>query len=150
MAEVSQNAEQEIAELERMLAEKRAALEMQRKTGEAGELPHPKEVLRELIKEKIASTPGSVGLPPPLPPPTSQSVKPKLPKLSEETPSYELEELQPKVRQLVEHAFQKSLDEAISLAKSADNEALLDAFHDIIVDELYDHLVETGKLEEVS
>ena len=147
MPELSQNAEQEIAELERTLAEKRAALEEQQKAGEMEELPHPKEVLRELIREKIASTPGPAVPPPAVPPPPL--AKPKLPKLPEETPSYELDELRPKVQELVEHAFQKSLDEAIKLAKATENSALIDGFHDIIVDELYDHLVETGKLEQV-
>lgn len=147
MAELSQNAEQEIAELEKMLAEKRAALELQKEAGEVEEIPHPKEILREVIREKIASTPGpAVPAPVVPPPPLSKPVPPGLPA---DTPSYDLDELKPKVDQLVEHAFQKSLDEAISFAKAADNEALLDAFHDIIVDELYDHLVEQKKLEAV-
>lgn len=145
MAEISQNAEQEIAELERLLAEKRAALGMRKEAGGVEELPHPKEVLREVLREKIAKTPGLAVPPAAVSPPSQKPPQAR----EEETPSYDSEELRPKVQELVEYAFQKSLEGAIKIAKSADNAALLDAFHDIIVDELYDYLVEQKKLEEV-
>lgn len=142
MAEVSQNAEQEIVELERTLAQKRAALEEQKSTGAIEEIPETKEILREALREKIAATPGAV-IPPsgqiPLPPPPPPSTA--------KPPSYLTDELRPKVEELVKIAFSKSIDEAIRLAKSADNAALLDAFHDYIVDELYNQLVERGKLK---
>lgn len=145
MPELPQNAEQEIAELERVLTEKKAALEGQKVAGVIEEIPHPKEILREAIREKIAATPGSstpqsdqpFPPPPPLPPPT---VEPS---------SYLSEELRPKVQEFVNIAFEKSLTQAIQLAKATGNAALIDAFHDMIVDELFIHLVERGKLKSI-
>lgn len=148
MSEVSQKAEQEIAELERMLAEKRAALKRQKEAGTVEELPHPKEILREIVRMKIAAAQDGGASAPTVTPPQPQP-QPSSP-VRADIPSYELEELRPKVQELVEHAFQKSLDDAIKIAKAADNAALLDAFHDIIVDELYNYLVESKKLKEVA
>jgi len=146
MPELSPTTEQEIANLERVLAEKRAAFEQQKVGGAIQEVPHAKEILRETVKEKLAPSPGAP--PPPPPPPAPQpaaSVKPGVVPL----PSYLSEELQAKVKELVEMAFAKSLNEAIETAKATQNPALIDAFHDMIVDELYQHLVESGKLQRV-
>lgn len=142
MAEVSQNAEQEIAALERVLAEKRAALGQQKEAGRIEEIPHEKEILREALREKIAKAPGPAPLmtPAPTPPQPAPSGQ----------PSYWTDELRPKVEELVKIAFAKSLEEAIRLAKTTQNAALIDAFHDLIVDELYNHLVEQGKLKVTS
>ncbi len=145
MAEIPQHIEKEIAELERALAEKRAVLQSKHEEGEIEEMPHPKEILREVMKERIAATPGAapVSFQPPAqatpstPPPAGPS-------------SYASSELKPKVDELVRLAFEKSLDEAIKLAKATENAALIDAFHDVMVDELYDHLIAEGKLEQVT
>lgn len=128
--------EQEISQLEYALAEKKASLERQKETGEIAEVPHEKEILREMIREKIQASPtptAPISQPPPPP--------------STETPSYLSEELQPKVQELINQAFEKSIDEAIKTAKATKNAALIDAFHDVLVDEMYNHLVEKGKLE---
>ena len=145
MAEIHPNAEQEIAELEQVLAQKRAVLEQQKEAGAVEEMPHPKEILREAIREKIAKTPGSSSVP------TSSQSMPSPPSTTpSDQQSYWSDELRPKVEELVKIAFSKSLQEAIRLAKAAENAALLDAFHDLIVDELYTHLVEQGKLQVIS
>ncbi|MDX1535581.1 MAG: hypothetical protein R3346_02380 [Candidatus Spechtbacterales bacterium] len=64
-------------------------------------------------------------------------------------PSYQSPELRDKVQELVNMAFEKDINSAIDRAKKEDNPALLDAFHDALVDYLYDHLVERGKLEQL-
>lgn len=139
MTEIHPDAEQEIAALELVLAEKRAALGLQKEAGEIEKIPHEKEILREALREKIAKTPGPAPL-------TTSAPTPPQPALSGQ-PSYWTDELRPKVEELVKIAFAKSLKEAIRLAKATENAALIDAFHDLIVDELYNHLVEQGKLQ---
>lgn len=136
------NLEQEIAQIERDLASKRAVLEEQQKTGALQEMPHEKETLREIVGEKI--------MPSPAPAPSTPSVKPSVvPPPPVEPPSYMSEELKAKVQNLVDIAFNKSLDDAIKEARATNNAALIDAFHDALVDELYNYLVERGKLKKM-
>ena len=44
---------------------------------------------------------------------------------------------------------EKTLEETIVGVVKTDNPALVDAFHDWLVEKAYSHLVETGKLERV-
>jgi hypothetical protein len=132
--------EQEIAQIERDLASKREALERQKQTGAIPEVPHEKETLREVVGEKIAPFRTS----PTQSAPPSQPTTP-LPPV--EPPSYLSEELKAKVQELVNIAFSKTIDEAVKQARATNNAALIDAFHDALVDELYNYLVERGKLK---
>jgi hypothetical protein len=134
--------EQEIAQIERDLASKREALEKQRQTGAIPEVPHEKETLREIIGEKIA--PPETPIPSQSEPQTFQPPS-SLPPV--EPPSYLSEELKEKVQELVNIAFSKTIDEAVKQARATNNAALIDAFHDALVDELYNYLVERGKLK---
>ncbi len=118
--------ETEIAQIEQQLAQKREALREQQK-----ELPPDREVLHSVIREKI-HPPQSSALPPPAPSASPQTIPPQL---------------HQKVQALVNVAFLKSIDEAIKEARATNNAALIDAFHDLLVDELYQHLVERGKLK---
>lgn len=135
--------EQEIVDIERRLAEKKAAL--QQAQGEiASESVLDKTVLHEVVGEKIneispQSLPGSTSVQPQstLPPPIS------------DPPSYLSDDLRHQVQELVNVAFTKSLVEAIKAVNKLNNPALLDAFHDVLVDQLYDTLVERGKLEKI-
>jgi len=136
--------EQEIAQIERDLASKRAALEKQKEAGAIPEVPHEKETLREIIGERIS--PSTVPTPQPVPTPTPQPA-PTAPAV--EPPSYLSEELKNKVQELVNDAFSKTIDDAIKKAQAVNNAALLDAFHDALVDELYNYLVERGKLKKL-
>ena len=67
----------------------------------------------------------------------------------DEPPSYNLPELHDKVQELVTHAFEHDLEDAIKKAKETQDAALIDAFHDALVDELHDHLVNQGKLDQL-
>lgn len=121
--------EQEIASIEQELAQKREFLLEQQK-----ELPPDKEVLHSVVKERIQQT-----APVTTPPAQSQT-----------TPATPIPpELHQKVQALVNVAFTKSIDEAIKEAKATNNAALIDAFHDLLVDELYGHLIERGKLKQL-
>ncbi len=117
--------EQEIASIEKNLAEKREALS--------------REAVHEVVRQKIADAPTPQVTPQPLPVPD--------PNPSSGSGSSVPEELRQKVQALVNVAFLKSVDEAIKEAKATHNAALIDAFHDLLVDELYQHLVERGKLK---
>ena len=119
--------EQQIISIEQDLAQKREALREQQQ-----ELPHDKEMLHSVVREKIqAATPQVT-------PPSSSTTTTVIPP-----------ELHQKIQALVNLAFTKSIDEAIKEAKMSNNAAFIDAFHDLLVDELYKVLIERGKLKEM-
>ena len=134
--------EQEIAQIEQDLASKRATLEQQQQSGQITEVPQEKETLREVVGERI-------GVPAPVPqPPTANHQQPATitPPPVVESPSYLSPELKEKVQELVNVAFVQTACEAIKQARATNNAALIDAFHDALVDELYDYLIERGKI----
>lgn len=125
---------EEIIELEKKLAEKKK--ELREKEGIE---KHEKEIIKEIIREKIEQ-PETFG-PKPSTAPLPQVVK----------KAKEIEE-EPKERQiqlLVDLAFEKGVSHAIDVARSLNSPYLLDEFHDTLVDELYNKLVEQGKLEKI-
>jgi len=144
MPESGATIEQEIAQLEQQIAEKRSALGLEQ-TGP--ELPPEKEILHEIIGEKIQqSAPPAVGEARQgrqyQPPPTKQQDDSAL--------SYVLPELKEKVQELVNLVFNKGLDDGVKEAARSNNPALIDAFHDVLVDELYNVLIERQKLEKIT
>lgn len=127
---------QEIADLERQLREKREQLSNQQAEGQLEELPHEKETLHEVVREKITEGLVQAGSGQTQPPITS-------------TPAVEFtEEMKLQAQELVNTAFSGGIDQAINKARATNNAALIDAFHDLLVDELYNHLVERGKLKQ--
>jgi len=133
--------EQEIVQIEQDLASKRAALELQHEAGQITEMPHEKETLHEVIGEHIgAAQPDS-----PVPSTSSGQAAPPPPVI--EPPAYLSPELKEKVQELVNVAFAQTLEAAIKQALTTNNAALIDAFHDALVDELYGYLLERGKLK---
>lgn len=125
--------EQEIAQLEKQIQEKKASLGQKAETKE--EMPAEKEILREVVGEKIQQQA-----------PAYQVQAKSDDKTS--GVSYLLPELKEKIQELINIVFNKSLNEGISEAVKSQNPALIDAFHDVLVDELYDALVERKKLEQ--
>lgn len=49
---------------------------------------------------------------------------------------------------LVDMAFEQGIDKAVQAAKASEDPYLIDKFHDTLIDELYQKLVEKGKLKE--
>lgn len=143
MAESSQTLHNEIAQIEQSLAQKKEQLKTEQDTGKMESMPDDKEVLHEVVGEHINS---DVSAPTATQTDDSQTT---LPPLTDDIPSYMTPELQSKVQSLVNMAFSDSIDKAAKMAKETRNPALMDAFHDAIVDQLYDHLVEQGKLKKV-
>ena len=136
--------EQEIAQLEQDLASRRSELEKQKQSGEIIVVPHEKESLYQVVGEKFKS-----GAIPPAPSPQLPATNNQLPVTSPGLPSNTAADLKDKVQELVDVAFAKSIDDAVKLARATGNAALIDAFHDALVDELYNHLVERGQLKKL-
>lgn len=108
--------------------------------GSAEALPE-KEVLHSVVGEKIQQHISTSGQQPvPTPAPTAPA--------TDGQPSYLDPQLQPQVQQLVDIAFTKTLAEAIQAAVKTNNAALIDAFHDVLVDQLYDELLARQKLKQ--
>lgn len=129
--------EQQIADLEQQILEKKSSLEKLPSVAE--NLPSDKEILHEVVGEKIQKN-----IPQYAPhAPTSSTLS----QTTDDIPSYLDPDLKDKVQELVNIAFTKSIDEAVKIANS--NPALLDAFHDVLVDELYDMLIERGKVQKI-
>ena len=130
--------EQEIADIEQRLAEKKAELGKE----EVG------AALKEQVQEKVPEY-----LPRPsaeIEPQRIEQPSPTLPAQPiAEPPSYFSEELKSKVQELVNMAFAKSIEEAVKEASKSNNPALIDAFHDVLVDQLYNTLIERGKLPKI-
>ena len=129
--------EQEIADIEQRLAEKKAELGKE----EVG------SVLKEQIQEKTPEYQPStqaVLTPTPAEPAPTVPVTP-----TAEPPSYLSDELKDKVQELINIAFTKSIEEAVKEVSKLNNPALLDAFHDVLVDQLYNTLIERGKLPKI-
>lgn len=136
--------EREIADIERQLAEKKAALQARGEHAPGQEKALLHEVVREKIKEMTPSGP-----PPAQPPALSRPPVAPLPPPSSEPPSYLSAELKNKVQELVNTAFLKDLSTAIKEAYGVGNAALLDAFHDVLVDQLYEELIKREKLKKI-
>lgn len=144
MSESGATIEQEIAQLEKQLQEKRlrqlADLGQQ---PEQKELPPDKEILRQVVGEKIqqhlSAQTGTSGYVPKI---TPQSK-------TDDHASYLTGELKDKVQELVNLVFQNSLEQGIKEVVKLNNPALIDAFHDVLVDQLYDTLLERKKVDPI-
>ncbi|MBI3305293.1 hypothetical protein HYZ80_03165 [Candidatus Parcubacteria bacterium] len=123
--------ESEIRELEERLAERKQTLSEQR------EPESERATIREYVGEKIA---GAV-------PPPNITVPPTTGQASGGAPTAQEEAL--KVQELVDVAFLKGLGQAIGAVKASHNARLIDAFHDALVDHLYNDLVSRGKLKPI-
>ncbi|MEK7124807.1 MAG: hypothetical protein AAB864_00170 [Patescibacteria group bacterium] len=120
MAEAPMNIMEQIARLEQELQQKRAQI------GEQYKAPATKELLREVVRERFQAAMPAGQVPSFAPPP-----KPAM-----------LDNIsQAKVEELVGVAFNQNLEEAIQQAIATHNPAIIDAFHDTIVDELYDEML---------
>ena len=134
MAESGATIEQEIAQLEQQLQEKKANLEQQ---PEQKELPPDKEILREVIGEKIQQN-------------APTHIIKSAPSVPTDDAGSVPAELKDKIQELVNHVFQVSLEQGIKEAVKSNNPALIDAFYDVLVDQLYDTLLERKKIDPIS
>lgn len=132
--EIPKDTENEIAELERRLAEKRQEL-IRKKEVEK----HDKELIKEVLKEKIEK-------------PAPSKVTPATPPLKvviKKAKKLKTEKKERQIQLLTDLAFEKGVIHATEVAKKLEDPYILDEFHDTLVDELYNYLVEQGKLKQV-
>jgi len=115
--------EREIFELEEKLAEKKKELE---KGYAPKERPEPRP-----------AAPPPAGEPAAIPKP---AVRPKKAGIIEKNP---------KVKILVDLAFEKGIAKAVKEAKKTGDAYLIDAFHDALIDEVYDMLLKERLLKEM-
>jgi len=125
---------EEIVELEKKLAEKKQ--ELREKEGVE---KHEKEIIREILREKIEQAKISES--------KTRGISPA--QIIKEAKEIEKEPKERQIQLLVGLAFEKGIFQAIEVAKNLDSPYLLDEFHDTLVDELYNKLVEAGKLEKI-
>jgi hypothetical protein len=128
--------EQEILELEKKLAAKRASL--------TPEAPKPLEQVLETeqaaTKKFVQPDPQKISAP--LTPPVIQKAK-------DEAEAFRGMEKNQQLKGLVDLAFQKGVIYAAEVVRNLDNPYLMDEFHDTLADHLHKELVEKGKLEEI-
>ena len=118
---VGSTIEQELAKLQEEMVRRRAELQ---DSGRAEEgIPSAKELLRQTIGQQIQAQPA----------PTPTTTTPQNPG--------GLMEVQDKVDELVKLALDKSVDEAVKAAVATNNPAIIDAFHDALVDEVHEQMV---------
>jgi hypothetical protein len=134
--------ESEIQDLERRLAEKREALLR------LGTKKHEKEIIHETLAEDISRhvpehSPKSYVLTQSDDDSTSSGTA----DIDDDIPSYEDPELKDDVRELVAYAFAENIEKATKKAAATGSPALIDAFHDCLVDELYDYMIQKGTIE---
>jgi actin-related protein len=130
MPESVSTIEQDIVQLEKQLREKKASLE-----GEQKSRPE-KELLKEVTGERIRQH---------LP---EYQAKTELDNhLSE--PQHTDADLKNEAEKFVNIVLDKNLEDGIKQISDTRNPALIDVFHDLLVDELYDRMIREGKLDQV-
>jgi len=127
--------ESEILELERQLAEKKAAL---------GERPLEQIMEKEKTGAPVVSSPATAPASP-VSPPQGTSIQ----VIDEDAKAIKSYEKNQQLKALVDLAFSKGVQHATEVVRNLDNPYLMDEFHDTLVDKLHEELVKRGKLEEV-
>lgn len=130
MAESKERNYREIEILEDRLAKLKEALGKPE-----SDVPPDKELLRDVITERIREAIPIPPIPVPSVPPAQQSIQKQA-----------RDELE-KVEQFVTLAFSRDIPFAVKSALKSGNAYLIDAFHDTLVDRFYEELVKSGKLK---
>jgi hypothetical protein len=137
------SAEQEILELEKKLAAKRASLGREKDVSTEA-LAKVEKPLEQIIGQEKSvaslSTLQSSTAPVALASPIQAKEK------AGELKRYEKTQ---QLKGLIDIAFQQGISYAVDVVKEMDNPFLMDELHDVLVDELRKELVERGKLEEI-
>lgn len=132
--------EEEIRELERKLEEKKreAAVRQLAEKGEAK--PEEKEMLREVLKERI----GALKQPPVSPQPLTPTPLPPAGQPADGLAHPREED----TRALIEIALTRGIAEAVKIAER-DSPYMLDELHDHLVDDYYEKLIQLRKLKQL-
>lgn len=99
---------------------------------------HQRQIIHEMVGKKLGKSQMNQGTSPTTVAPTNHGDK-----------SYDTPELKPQIDSLINLVFERDLDAAIDQAKAQDSPAILDAFHDALVDKIHDQLIQSGKLKPI-
>ena len=127
MNEQPDTLEQQIQQLERELAQKRTELGMDVTA------PYERSEVHATVGEQIRDA--------------VPSYQPSTKGRGGDVPSYQDPALAQSVQELVTVAFTQSIQAAILQAAASHNPALLDALHDVLVDQLHQELVARQKIQ---
>ncbi|MCK5413509.1 MAG: hypothetical protein KAI57_04010 [Candidatus Pacebacteria bacterium] len=131
---------QEIEDLEKKLAEKKAGLAEKMPLPEKKEIEITEKNFLEKYKSQISTQTQQVIV-------DDEEKKEKhIKKATEELKSLDTPG---KVARLVVIAFEKGIGHSINIARNLNDAYLLDALHDKLIGELHDELVEKGKLKDL-
>lgn len=127
----------EVIELEKKLAEKKYELAKKEEVEK-----HDRELIKEIIKEKV-----EISKPPKVTPPPSSPLATKV--VAKKAKELMGEKKERQIELLTNLAFEKGVIHASEVAQKLDDPYILDEFHDALVDEFYNYLVEQGKLKQI-
>jgi len=133
--------EQEILELEKKLAEKKQELSQETIPEQKQEIIEKPEIIKEEPKESKEIVKEEV-IPSTLTSKLSSKIKIQIKRIKEL-------DRESQIKELCNLTFSEDLDFAVSVAKGLDSAYILDEFHDTLVDDLYDKLVEENKLKKI-
>jgi len=119
--------------------------EVEKRHQEAGDSSFESETHKELVRRVVGERLGR-GAQFPL---STQTPSPMADNDDMGEKSYEKPQLKAQVDELVNTIFEKNIDAAIDKVKTQNNPALLDAFHDVLTDKLYEQLVNSGRLKQL-
>ncbi len=122
----------QITELERQLAAKRV------ESGIDATAPYERAEVHAVVGEQIQQF---------IPTQQASGATPHTPSDGASVPSWQDPALAGLVQELVNVAFTQSLQQAIDQAMKSGNPALIDALHDVLVDQLHQELLNRQKLQ---
>ena len=139
--EISINSEKmrEIEELERKLAEKKAAFEKEKLPAERREF--------EITMENLPEAPASPA--PAQPAPATKTDADRKLEIAQDAKGIRNLDTARQIKVLITLAFEKGISYSIKVARSLNDAYLLDQLHDELVGELHDEFVKKGKLKEL-
>lgn len=129
----------EIKELEKKLAEKKAAFETEVPQVENREAEITKENLQEVSSQQTVSTQQQI----------ITDDKDKTKGAEKDFKRIKNLDTARQVEVLSTLAFEKGINHSVSIARNLNNAYLLDELHDKLVGELHEELVKKGKLKEI-
>lgn len=134
----------EIEELERQLAEKKAAINIEK--GIEGQIEKQVEISQENLSEAQTKTAAPA---PTVQTPTEDKNQDKKQEIENDAKSIAMMDEKRKLETLVALALTKGIEHSIEVADSLKDPYILDELHDKLVGELHDKLVKEKKLKDL-
>lgn len=133
---------QEIKEMEKKLAERKAAFGLEAES--SGIETKEAEITKENVQEQSLPT-----VPSPTQTQTTAAAKEDKKNLKKDVEELRNLDTAGQVKKLAVLAFEKGISHSIKVARSLNDAYLLDELHDKLIGELHQELVEKGKLKDI-